>query len=96
MIETRPTPPQAMAALERLAAKMIDLFNTDDDYSWGGENDSEPDWSRFYALFEYATGCDLYDDENPEFEEFENWALKATEAEIVAEALRLAKKLRED
>ena len=96
MIETRPTPSQAMAALERLAAKMIDLFNTDEDYSWGGENDAEPDWFHFYALFEYATGYDLGDDENPKFEEFLKWGLKATEAEIVAEALRLAKKLRED
>lgn len=94
MIETRPTPPQAMAALERLAAKMIDLFNTDDDYYWGGENDAEPDWVRFYALFEYATGYDLSDETQPHFEEFQKWGLKATEAEIVAEALRLARQIR--
>ena len=96
MIETRPTPSQAMEALERLAARMIDLFNTDENYSWGGENDSEPEWFHFYALFEYATGYDLSDDTEPYFEEFQKWGLKATEAEIVAEALRLAKKLRED
>jgi hypothetical protein len=92
----QPTPSQAMEALERLADKMIGLFDTDEDYCWGGENDAEPDWFRFYALFEHATGYDLADENQPHFEEFQKWGLKATEAEIVAEAVRLAKRLKED
>ena len=95
-LQYRPTPNEAMEALEKLAEKMIGLYETDDDYNWGGDKDAEPDWFHFYALFEYATGYDLADENQPHFEEFQEWGLKATEAEIVAEAVRLAKKLRKE
>ena len=87
---------EAMEALEKLADKMLGLFDSEPDYCWSGENDSEPDWFRFYALFEYATGYDLADENQPRFEKFQEWGLKATEEEIVAEALRIAKQLKKD
>ena len=96
MIPVRPTPNEAMQALEKLAEKMIGLYETDEDYNWGGDKDAEPDWFHLYALFEYATGYDLADEENPKFEEFQKWGLKATEAEIVAGVVRLAKQIRKD
>ena len=92
----RPSPNEAMEALVKLAEKMIGLFNSEPDYCWGGEQDSENDWWHLYPLFEYATGFDLNDEENPKFDEFRKWGLKATEAEIVAEVVRLAKQIRKD
>jgi hypothetical protein len=94
MIDVRPTPNEAMEALEKLAEKMIGLYETDKDYNWGGDKDAEPDWFHLFTLFEWATGFDLDDEENPKFDEFRESRLKATEAEIVTAILRLAKQVK--
>ena len=94
MQTSNPTPQEALQALEHLVSEMISKFNSDEEYYWGGSNDSEMDHFRAYGLFYSATGLDIEDSEseNQEISEFYSWGLKATEEEIVSRILELAKK----
>jgi len=94
MQTSNPTPQEALQALERLVSEMVSKFNSDEEYYWGGLNDSEMDHFRAYGLFYSATGLDIEDSEseNQEISEFYSWGLKATEEEIVSRILELAKK----
>ena len=92
MQTTNPTPQEALQALELLVSDMGSKF--DEEYYWGGSNDSEMDHFRAYGLFYSATGLDIEDSEseNQKISEFYQWGLNATEEEIVSRILELAKK----
>tara|TARA_R110002020_G_scaffold162116_6_gene347576 strand:- start:705 stop:1034 length:330 start_codon:yes stop_codon:yes gene_type:complete len=104
MQTTNPTPQEALQALERLVSEMVSKFNSDEEYYWGGSNDSEMDHYRAYGLFYHATGLDIEDTSPCGWDvqgtksdkkivvDFYQWALKATEEEIVSKILELAKK----
>ncbi len=98
MIDVQPTPEVALMAMERHVDKMIEKFEKLEDYSWGGSECSSVDHHLCYGYFHIITGIDIEDEEGAAvyLPEFYDWALKATEQEIVEELIRLAKEIHKE
>jgi len=87
------TTAESFELLKQHVAYMNDLYKSDSNYEYGGENDSEKDHSLLIDLFEHCTGWSFMDESNERIVAFREWGERSLENEIPEQLLKLVEKI---